>query len=120
MDEDKTKSTQTCVILVKCSQSIVAWCKGNEYKSSIGFHVKTVEKSVAQAIPTQEKWAKPTNSNCGLTAHFPILYKLHELHPNNIALAIEAAKAKAQGALIVTNTTNKHSEILTGDGGTTN
>jgi len=42
------------------------------------------------------------------------------LHPNNIALAIEAAKAKAQGALIVTNTTNKHSEILTGDGGTTN
>jgi len=50
------------------------------------------------------------------------LYKLCELNPNYIALAIEAAKAKAQGVpdVIITNTTNKHFEKLTGDGGTTN
>jgi len=51
----------------------------------------------------QAKWARPTKCKCGLSDHLRISYKLCELNPKNIALAIEAAKAKAQVALILPN-----------------
>jgi len=41
---------------------------------------------------------------------------LCELNPKNIALAVEAAKAKAQEVLHMTNTTNEHTEKLIGEG----
>ncbi len=48
------------------------------------------------------------------------LYKLCELNPKNIALAIEAAKATAQRTLCMTTITNEEPEKSEAEGVTTN
>jgi len=98
------------------SQNALARCKGDEYKTGVAIGVKTVLKSVVRAKQTQAKRAKPTKCKCGLTDHLRISYKLCELNPKNIALAVEAAKAKAREVLHMTNTTNEHTEKLIGEG----
>jgi len=90
------------------SQNVLARSKGDEYGRGIGDHVKptaVVRKRI------QVKRAKPTKCKCGLSDHLRISYKLCKLNPKNIALAIEAAQAKAK-ALFVPNTTTENSDIV--------
>jgi len=122
-EHQKTKREKIWCTMVRklhlkeqCYQNIVAKRKGDKYKTGVGIHVKSVEKLVTRANRTQAKWTKPTKCKCGLTDHLCISYKLCELNPKNIALAIEAAKAMAQGVLFPIKTTNEQSEKLKGEG----
>ena len=87
------------------SQNVVARSKGDEYGRGLGLHGKAMGKSVTVVGKKhiQAKRARPTKCKCGLSDHLCISYKLCELNPKNIALDIEAAKAKAQVALILPN-----------------
>ncbi len=54
------------------SQNVIAKCKGNEYKTGVGMHVKTVEKMVVMTNKTQAKQTRPTKCKCGRTDHLCI------------------------------------------------
>jgi len=90
------------------SQNVVAKSKGDEYGRGVGLHGKVKEKQIAVVGKKriQAKRARPTKCKCGLSDHLRITYKLCELNPKNIALAIEAAKAKAQESLIMPTLTH--------------
>jgi len=79
------------------AQNVVARNKGDEYKRGIGVHVKATAV-VGKRIQT--KRATPTKCKCGLGDHLRISFKLCKLNPKNIALAIEAAQAKAKVAML--------------------